>query len=85
MTEEKVNGTKEKKNIKSGRIKMLEPVLTKNNCSIIMKNITPSDKKEYMLRLEESGRNTYNLTVKITIQGNAYLCLAMLNRSCVFV
>ncbi|KTF72909.1 hypothetical protein cypCar_00043816 [Cyprinus carpio] len=68
VTEEKVNGTKEKKNIKSGRIKMLEPVLTKNNCSIIMKNITPSDKKEYMLRLEESGRNTYNLTVKITIQ-----------------
>uniref|UniRef100_A0A8C1R7K6 Si:dkey-24p1.7 n=1 Tax=Cyprinus carpio TaxID=7962 RepID=A0A8C1R7K6_CYPCA len=68
-TKEKVNGIKvEKENIKPGRIEMLEPDLTKNNCSIIMKNITPSDKKYYMLRLEESGRKTYNLTVKITIQ-----------------
>uniref|UniRef100_A0A672KZE2 Sialic acid-binding Ig-like lectin 14 n=2 Tax=Sinocyclocheilus grahami TaxID=75366 RepID=A0A672KZE2_SINGR len=61
-------GKLEKKEIKSGRIEMLESDLTKNNCSIIMKNIRAEDKKEYMLRLEESGRNTYNLTVKITIQ-----------------
>ncbi|XP_059389709.1 myeloid cell surface antigen CD33-like [Carassius carassius] len=53
---------------KSRRIEMLEHDLTKNNCSIIMKNITAIDKKHYMLRLEESSRNTYNLTVKITIQ-----------------
>ncbi|XP_016339045.1 sialic acid-binding Ig-like lectin 8 [Sinocyclocheilus anshuiensis] len=69
VKEERVKGSKvEKKEIKSGRIEMLEPDLTKNNCSIIVKNIRAEDKKEYVLRLEESGRNTYNLTVKITIQ-----------------
>lgn len=82
----KVKGNKnDKKVLESRRIKMLESDLNTNNCSIIIKEIKAGDKKEYMFRVEGSHQNTYNHTVKITIQGNAYLSLAMLKRSCFFV
>ncbi|KAK7156787.1 hypothetical protein R3I94_006737 [Phoxinus phoxinus] len=60
----------EEKETETERIKMLEPDLTKNNCSIIMKDITAEDENEYAFRVE--GQNphkiTYKATVKIIIQ-----------------
>ncbi|KAF4104373.1 hypothetical protein G5714_015360 [Onychostoma macrolepis] len=55
---------------KKGQIEMLEPDLTKNNCSIIMKDIKAEDQMEYSFRVEgsHSQRNTYKPTLKIIIQ-----------------
>ncbi|XP_016128439.1 sialic acid-binding Ig-like lectin 12 [Sinocyclocheilus grahami] len=49
---------------------MLDPGLTENNCSIIMKNIKAEDKKEYAFRVEGSHSYlyTYKPTVKLIIQ-----------------
>ncbi|XP_051720135.1 sialic acid-binding Ig-like lectin 12 isoform X2 [Ctenopharyngodon idella] len=46
---------------------MLEPDLSKNNCSIIMKDIKAEDENEYAFRVKRQ-KNTFNSTVKIIIQ-----------------
>ncbi|ROI15228.1 Sialic acid-binding Ig-like lectin 12 [Anabarilius grahami] len=63
----------EEKETETERIKMLEPDLTKNNCSIIMKDIKAEDENEYAFRVEgqKTHRYTYTPRVKITIQDNA--------------
>ncbi|XP_056127312.1 sialic acid-binding Ig-like lectin 16 [Rhinichthys klamathensis goyatoka] len=60
----------QKKKTHTDRIKMLEPDLTKNNCSIIMKDIQAEDENEYAFRVEGqlSHKMTYKSTVKIIIQ-----------------
>ncbi|CAM4555718.1 unnamed protein product [Leuciscus chuanchicus] len=60
----------EEKETETERIKMLEPDLTKNNCSIIMKDIKAEDENEYAFRVVGQGKHksTYNPTVKIIIQ-----------------
>ncbi|XP_077063918.1 sialic acid-binding Ig-like lectin 14 [Siphateles boraxobius] len=60
----------EEKKTKKERIKMLEPDLTKNNCSIIMKDIKAEDEKEYAFRVEGqfTHKMTYTSRVKIIIQ-----------------
>lgn len=70
------NKTKENDN---GQIKMLDPGLGTNNCSFIIKDIKPEDQGEYVLRVEPSGLNEtlFKPKVKISIQGNDCLCLAM--------
>ncbi|KAK7156784.1 hypothetical protein R3I94_006736 [Phoxinus phoxinus] len=61
---------REEKKTEAERIKMLEPDLTKNNCSIIMKDITAEDENEYAFRVEGQlkHKSTYTPTVKIIIQ-----------------
>lgn len=65
----------EEKKTETERIKMLELDLTKNNCSIIMKNIQAEDENEYAFRVEgqKTHKSTYKPRVKIIIQGNACL------------
>jgi len=77
----------EDKETETERIKMLEPDLTKNNCSIIMKDIQAEDENIYAFRVEgqDKHKNTYTSTVKIIIQGNACLCLVKFKRSCLFL
>lgn len=77
----------EEKETDTERIKMLESDLTKNNCSIIMKDIKAEDENEYAFRVEGYGtkKNTYTPKVKIIIQGNACLCLPKFKRSCLFL
>ncbi|KAK9962517.1 hypothetical protein ABG768_007875 [Culter alburnus] len=60
----------EEKDTETKRIKMLEPDLTENNCSIIMKDIKAEDENEYAFRVEgqQTYKNTFNPTVKIIIQ-----------------
>ncbi|XP_039527121.1 sialic acid-binding Ig-like lectin 12 isoform X2 [Pimephales promelas] len=62
--------TIEEKETETERIKMLEPDLTKNNCSIIMKDITAEDENIYAFRVEgpTPHKNTYTPTVKVIIQ-----------------
>jgi len=69
------------------RIKMLEPDLTKNNCSIIIKDIKAEDGKIYAFRVEGQNKHkvTYTPTVKVIIQGNACLCLVKFKRSRLFL
>ncbi len=71
---------------KTGQTETLEPDLTKNNCSIIVKDIKAEDQIEYSFRVEGSNpqKNTYNTTVKIIIQGN-YLGLAQFKIPCFFL
>lgn len=72
--------------IKTGQTETLEPDLTNNNCSIIVKDIKAEDQIEYSFRAEGSNpqKNTYNTTVKIIIQGN-YLGLAQFKIPCFFL
>ncbi|XP_067306333.1 sialic acid-binding Ig-like lectin 14 isoform X1 [Pseudorasbora parva] len=60
----------DEKETETEQIKMLEPDLTKNNCSFIMKDMKAENAKEYAFRLEgqNSQRNTYKPRVKIIIQ-----------------
>ncbi|CAM4555702.1 unnamed protein product [Leuciscus chuanchicus] len=60
----------EEKETETERIKMLEPDLTKNNCSIIMKDIKAEDENEYAFRVEGklTQKSTYKPTVKMIIQ-----------------
>jgi len=79
--------TIEEKETETERIKMLEPDLTKNNCSIIMKDIKAEDEKIYAFRVEgpTPHKMTYTPTVKVIIQGNACLCLVKFKRSRLFL
>ncbi|XP_016414561.1 sialic acid-binding Ig-like lectin 8 [Sinocyclocheilus rhinocerous] len=69
------------KETETGQIKMLDPDLTENNCSIIMKNIKAEDKNEYAFRVEgsDSHRNTYKPTVKLIIQDEPIMYVPLLN------
>ncbi|XP_051720146.1 sialic acid-binding Ig-like lectin 14 isoform X2 [Ctenopharyngodon idella] len=60
----------EEKETETERIKMLEPDMSKTNCSIIMKDIKAEDENEYAFRVEgqKTYKNTFNPTVKIIIQ-----------------
>lgn len=70
-----------RKLIETEQIKWLEPDHTKNNCSIIIKEIK-EDEREYNFKFVKQSETLHNSSVKIIIQGNACLCLAKLNRSC---
>ncbi|XP_016325829.1 sialic acid-binding Ig-like lectin 8 [Sinocyclocheilus anshuiensis] len=69
------------KETETGQIKMLDPDLTKNSCSIIMKNIKAEDKNEYAFRVEgsHSQLNTYKPTVKLIIQDEPIMYVPLLS------
>ncbi|XP_067306335.1 sialic acid-binding Ig-like lectin 12 isoform X2 [Pseudorasbora parva] len=72
---------KSKKETETEQIKMLEPDLTKNNCSFIMKDMKAENAKEYAFRLEgqNSQRNTYYPRVKIIIQDEPIMGIPLLS------
>ncbi|XP_068069886.1 sialic acid-binding Ig-like lectin 5 isoform X1 [Danio rerio] len=72
-----VEKNKLKKN-ELGHIKMLEPDLSKNNCSIILKDIKENE-KEYTFRIKAKQQYTFNPTVKISIKDEPTLVVPPLS------
>lgn len=64
-----------RKLIETEQIKWLEPDLSKNNCSSIIKEIK-EDEREYTFKFVRQGQTLHNSSVKIIIQGNACFCLS---------
>ncbi len=66
---------------------MLDPDLGTNNCSFIIKYIKPEDQGEYAFRVELSGLHStlFKPKVKISIQDNDCLCLAMYKKVLLFL
>ncbi|XP_067221898.1 sialic acid-binding Ig-like lectin 14 isoform X2 [Chanodichthys erythropterus] len=71
----------EEKKTETERIKMLEPDLSKNNCSIIMKDIKAEDEHEYAFRVEgqHPHKYTYKSRVKIIIQDEPIMAVPPLS------